>query len=119
LLCGVEGLADAGVALAALGDPLRVAADAVLVGAVGAEVLTGEVHGVAVDRARVADVGLLLGLGPVSGERGGGVDGCALGREAVQRVVEPDRGGALACGVFGAQACLVDLDQSRLGSGLV
>ena len=101
-----------------VGDPLRVAADAVFVGAVGAEVLAGEVDGVAVDRAGVADVGLLLGLGPVAGEGGGAVDGRALGGEAVQRIVEPDRGRPLAGGVLGAQACLVDLDDPRLGAGL-
>ena len=90
------------MALAVGGDPLRVAADAVLVGAVGTEVLAGEVNGVPVDRAGVADVGLLFGLRPVAGEGGGGVDGRALGGEAVQRIVEPDRGGALAGGVLGA-----------------
>ena len=115
---GVEGLADAGVALAVGGDPLRVAADAVLVGAVDAEVLAGEVDGVAVDRAGVADVGLLLGLGPVAGEGGGAVDGCALGGEAVQRVVEPDGRGAFAGGVLCTQPRLVDLDQPRFGAGL-
>ena len=58
----VEGLADARLSLAVLGDPLRVADDAVLVGAVEAEVLAREVDAVAVDRAGVADVGLLFGL---------------------------------------------------------
>ena len=106
------------MALAVGGDPVGIAADAVLVGAVGAEVLAGDVDAVAVDRAGVADVGLLFGLGPVPGEGGGAVDGRALGGEGVQRVVQPDGGGAFAGGVFYAQARLVDLDQPRFGPGL-
>ena len=51
-----------------------VAADPVLVGAGGAKVLACDVDGVAVDRAGVADVGLLFGLRPVAGERCGAVD---------------------------------------------
>ena len=78
-----HGLADARMSLAAPGHPLRVAADAVLVGAVGTEILAGNVDGVAVDRAGVADVGLLLGLRPVPGERRGAVHGRTVGREAV------------------------------------
>ena len=114
----VERGADARVSLAVVGDPLRVAVDAVLVGAVGAEVLARDVDGVAVDRAGVADVGLLLGLRPVAGERCGAADGRALGGEAVQRVVQPDGGGAVAYAVLCAQLRLVDLDQSGLGAGL-
>lgn len=72
-LCAVEGLADAGVALAVGGDPLRVATDPVLVGAVGAEVLAGDLDAVAVDRAGVADVGLLLGLTIAFRRRGWGL----------------------------------------------
>ena len=83
-----------------------------------AEVLARDVDAVAVDRAGVADVGLLLGLGPVAGEGGGSVDGRALGGEAVQRIVEPDGGGAFAGRVLCAQPGLVDLDEPRLGAGL-
>ena len=82
----VERGADAGVPLAVLGDPLRVAAMRSSSVPSSAEVLAGEVHAVAVDRAGVADVGLLFGLRPVAGERRGAVDGRALRREAVHRV---------------------------------
>ena len=81
---------------------MGVAVDAFLVGAVGAEVLAGDVDGVAVDRAGVANVGFLLGLRPVAGEGRSSVDGRALGGEAVQRVVESDRRCALAGGMFRA-----------------
>ena len=74
--------------------------------------------GVPVDGAGVADVGLALGLGPVAGERGGALHGCALRREAVHRVRQPHGRGAFAGGVLGPQPRLVDLNQPRLGARL-
>jgi hypothetical protein len=86
LLGAIERLVESGMPLAVGGDPLGIAVDAVLVGAVCAEVLARDMDAVAVDRAGIADVGLLLGLGPVPGECCGAVDSGALGGKAVQRV---------------------------------
>jgi len=115
---GVRGGSDACVSLAVLADALGVAVDAVFVGAVGAEVFAGDVDGVAVDGAGVADVGLLLGLGPVAGEGGGPAHGRPLGGEGVHRIVQADRGGAFAGGVLGAQLGVVDLDEPGFGARL-
>jgi hypothetical protein len=88
------------VALAVIGDSLRVAVHAVFVGAANAQVFTGYVDAVSVDCAGVADVGLLFALGPMSSEGGGAMDGRALGGEAVHGVVESHRGGAFTGGVL-------------------